>query len=361
MTQQRYDEALALLKRLVSTQSYSRQEGDTAVIVADWLRERGAEPERYGNNVVAWHRSSIPGAPALMLNSHHDTVRPGNGWLTDPFDPVVQDGRLTGLGSNDAGGALVVLLAAFIALLDHTDLPYTICMAATAEEEISGSDGMAMLVRQWMADGVDIAVAIVGEPTGMNMAIAEKGLVVLDCTARGRTGHAAREEGENAIYGAIRDIEWFRTFTFDRVSPMLGPVKMTVTQIEAGNQHNVVPDECRFVVDVRTTDAYVNGEIVDIIRDHVRCDVVPRSLRLQPSSIVETHPLVIAGKRVGMTTYGSPTLSDQSLLPPGVPSLKIGPGDSARSHTPNEYLHLDELRHGVDVMIRWIELFMETT
>jgi acetylornithine deacetylase len=295
----------------------------------------------------------------ILLNSHHDTVKPGAGWTHDPFVPVVDNGRLIGLGSNDAGGALVMMLAAFLHFHKRSDLPAALCFAATAEEEVSGQNGMALLSRDVFSEH-PLSLAIVGEPTGMQMAVAEKGLMVLDCVAHGRTGHAARNEGVNALYAALTDIEWFRTHRFERTSPVLGDVKMTVTQIDAGSQHNVVPDRCHFVVDVRVTDAYTNAEVLEEIQRHTACEVTPRSMRLAPSSIPLNHPLVQAGISMGLTAYGSPTMSDQSLLPDGVPSMKIGPGDSARSHTPDEWLGVQELEDGIATFITLLETMMRS-
>lgn len=350
---------IELLTKLIATPSFSRDEGATADIIEQVLRNAGADVERFGNNVVAWGvgaRQAVP-PPAILLNSHHDTVQPGAGWTHDPFVPVVEDGKIIGLGSNDAGGALVMMLTAFLQFHKRDDLPVRLCFAATAEEEVSGQNGMAMLSRDVFSKH-PLSLAIVGEPTGMQMAVAEKGLMVLDCVAHGRTGHAARNEGVNALYAALTDIEWFRTHRFERPSTVLGDVKMTVTQIDAGSQHNVVPDKCHFVVDVRVTDAYTNAEILEEIQRHVACEVTPRSMRLAPSSIPLDHPLVQAGISMGLSTYGSPTMSDQSLLPEGVPSMKIGPGDSARSHTPDEWLGIKELEDGTATFITLLETMM---
>ncbi len=344
-----------LLSLLIATPSFSREEGATADIIEEVLQEAGVVVERYGNNVVAW--SGSPSMPVLLLNSHHDTVKPGAGWTHDPHSPVNVDGKLIGLGSNNAGGALVMMIAAFLHFHNRIDLPYSLCFAATAEEEVSGENGMALLTRDVFVKR-PIDIAIVGEPTGMQMAVAEKGLMVLDCVVRGRTGHAARDEGVNALYAALNDIEWFRTHRFERTSPVLGNVKMTVTQIDAGSQHNVVPDRCHFVVDVRVTDVYTNEEVLEEIKRHVACEITPRSMHLAPSSIPMDHPLVLAGIEMGLTTYGSPTMSDQSLLPVGIPSMKIGPGDSARSHTPDEWLGVQELEQGISTFIRLLETMM---
>lgn len=348
-----------LLRQLIATPSFSREEHRTADIIEGYLREMNVDVRRIGNNVVALSRSESyrQNAMRVLLNSHHDTVRPGEGWTQDPFGAVVENGRLYGLGSNDAGGALMMMLGTFLHYQSHTDLPVEFVFAATAEEEVSGTGGMDLLACElWNSYPIDLA--LVGEPTAMEPAIAEKGLVVLDCTAHGRTGHAAREEGVNAITNALRDIEWFNTYAFDRVSEQLGTVKMSVTQINAGSQHNVVPDRCEFVVDVRVTDAYTNQEVVDVIREHVQCDVIPRSMRLQSSSIPVEHPLVQAGHELGMRTYGSPTMSDQALLPAGVPSLKIGPGHSSRSHTPDEWIGIEELEMSIPKLINLLDTMM---
>ena len=344
------EKAIALLKQLITTPSLSREESDTAVLIEDFLKAEGVELNRFGNNVWAKNLHFNAAKPTLLLNSHHDTVKPNAGYTRDPFSPEVEEGRLYGLGSNDAGGCLVSLLATFLHFQGRDDLNYNLVVAASAEEEISGKEGIEKLIPELPK----IDLAIVGEPTQMHMAIAEKGLMVLDCKATGKAGHAAREEGENALYKAMKDIDWFRTYSFPKVSESLGPVKMSVTVIEAGKQHNVVPDECRFVVDVRTTDAYSNLETLEIIREHVDCEVNPRSTRLNPSGISADHPLVKAGLALGRSTYGSPTLSDQALMP--FPSLKMGPGDSARSHTPDEYIYLSEIEEGIKI---YIELLIE--
>ena len=344
------EKAIALLKQLIGTPSLSREESDTADLIEDFLKAEGVEFNRFGNNVWAKNQNFDPAKPTLLLNSHHDTVKPNAGYTRDPFSPEVEEGRLYGLGSNDAGGCLVSLLATFLHFQGRDDLNYNLVVAASAEEEISGKEGIEKLIPELPK----IDLAIVGEPTQMHMAIAEKGLMVLDCKATGKAGHAAREEGENALYKAMKDIDWFRTYSFPKVSESLGPVKMSVTVIEAGKQHNVVPDECRFVVDVRTTDAYSNLETLEIIREHVDCEVNPRSTRLNPSGISADHPLVKAGLALGRSTYGSPTLSDQALMP--FPSLKMGPGDSARSHTPDEYIYLSEIEEGIKI---YIELLIE--
>ena len=333
--------AISLLLELIVTPSFSREENKTADRLEQFLAAEGVEVKRFLNNVWACNRHFNPAKPTILLNSHHDTVKPNPAWTRDPFTPMVENGLITGLGSNDAGGPLVSLIAAFLTFHDRVDLPYNLVLAATAEEEISGKNGIEAL---W-PHLPPINCAIVGEPTNMEMAVAEKGLMVLDCVAHGKAGHAAREEGVNAIYEAMPDIEWFRTYRFPKVSEMLGPVKMSVTVINAGQAHNQVPPECRFSVDVRVTDAYTLEEILDVIRQHVSCVVTPRSMRLRPSGIPSDHPLLWAGKKCGCALYGSPTSSDQALIP--VPSVKIGPGDSARSHAADEYIREEEIVAGI--------------
>ncbi|GHE38092.1 M20 family metallo-hydrolase [Sphingobacterium griseoflavum] len=330
-----------LLEQLIAIPSFSREENDTADLLCRFLDEHAVAYDRLGNNLWAYNRHFDEDKPTILLNSHHDTVKPNPGYSRDPFTPSVAEGKLFGLGSNDAGGCLVSLFAAFLHYYDSVDLRYNLCLLASAEEEVSGKGGVEAAFPQLRS----IACAIVGEPTLLNLAVAEKGLMVLDCEATGIAGHAAREEGENALYKAVQAIEWFRTFTFPKISDYLGPVKMSVTMIHAGSQHNVVPASCSFVVDVRTTDAYTNAEVLAIIRQHVDVSVTPRSTRLNPSIIPLDHPLVQSGLRLGATVYGSPTMSDQALLP--VPSLKVGPGDSARSHAADEFIFLKEIDQGI--------------
>lgn len=345
---QLYADSLQLLQQLIRTPSLSGQEEGTAQLLADYCTAHGLAPRRHLHNVWCANKHYDPAKPNLLLNSHHDTVKPNAGYTRDPYGAEVADGRLYGLGSNDAGASLVALLAAFRFFYDK-DLKYNLIWAGTAEEEISGQNGIAALLPQLGS----LDCALVGEPTGMQPAVAEKGLMVLDCTARGRAGHAARDEGVNALYIALDDIHWFRTHRFDKESATLGPVKMTVTGIQCGTQHNVVPDTCTYMVDVRTTDAYTNDETLALIRRAVQSEVVPRSTRLNPSGIAPGHPLVQAALALGRTPYGSPTLSDQALIP--YPSLKMGPGESARSHTPDEYILLEELSEGIDLYIALLE------
>ena len=333
-------EAIELLIQLIQTPSFSQQEVGTADILAAFLTQHGIPARRRENNVWAVIRNFDPEKPTILLNSHHDTVKPGVGWSYPPFGAVVTGDRLTGLGSNDAGASAVSLLAVFRYFYERPTAFNLIC-AITAEEEISGPNGIKSILPELGT----IDLGIVGEPTGMNAAVAEKGLLVLDGVARGRTGHAARSEGENALYKALDDIAWLRTYQFPEVSDLLGPVKITVTQISAGMQHNVVPDECRYVVDIRSNECYSNEEILAIIRANVQAEITPRSTHLQSSGLPLTHPLVRRAVAMGKLTYGSPTLSDQALM--RFPTLKMGPGDSARSHVPDEYILLSEIRNGI--------------
>jgi len=343
-----HQQAISLLQQLISMPSFSREEDKTAYVIENFLQQQGVKTNRKINNVWAWNKHFDAAKPTILLNSHHDTVKPNSGYTRNPFTANIEDDKLYGLGSNDAGGCLVSLIVTFLHFYDHEDLKYNLCLATTAEEEISGLNGLELIIPELGK----LDFGIVGEPTLMQLAIAERGLMVLDCTAHGKAGHAAREEGENAIYKAIADIEWFRTYKFPKESESFGAVKMSVTIINAGTQHNVVPAECVFTVDVRVTDAYRNEEVLEIIRQHVSSDVKPRSIRLKPSSIDKNHPIVQAGIKLGRTTYGSPTTSDQSLL--DIPSLKIGPGDSARSHTADEFVYVDEIKEGIDLYIKML-------
>ncbi len=343
------EEAIGLLQQLIRIPSFSREEDKTADAIQEFMQQRGIKMHRKLNNLWAWNKHFDPAKPTILLNSHHDTVKPNSGYTRDPFEAKIEDGRLYGLGSNDAGGCLVSLIAVFLYFYEKEGLKYNFCLATTAEEEISGVNGLELII----PDLGQLDFGIVGEPTQMQLAIAEKGLMVLDCTAHGKAGHAAREEGENAIYKALPDIEWFRNYRFPKESEVFGPVNMSVTIINAGSQHNVVPASCTFTVDVRVTDAYRNEEVLEIIRQHVSCDVKPRSIRLKPSKIDKDHPIVKAGIALGRTTYGSPTTSDQSLL--DIQSIKVGPGDSARSHTADEFVYVDEIREGVALYVKMLE------
>ncbi len=337
--------ATDLLVKLIATPSFSREEQATATLIQDFFNNERIQTYRKGNNVWVRNKYFDPALPTVLLNSHHDTVRPNTGYTRDPFSPDSSDGKLFGLGSNDAGGPLVSLIAAFLHFHSTQKLKYNLILAATAEEEISGKGGIESI---W--DQIEpISFAIVGEPTNCEMATAEKGLMVLDCIARGKSGLAAREEGINAIYAALQDIEWFRTYKFPLISKTLGEMKMSVTIIHSGSQHNVVPDQCQFTVDVRVTDAYTLEAALDIIKRNVKSEVEPRSLRIRPSGIDADHPLVLAAVKRGIRLYGSPTTSDQALIP--APSVKIGPGDSARSHSVDEFIYLNEIENGIATYI----------
>ncbi len=342
-------DAIELLKGLIKIESFSKQENNTADLLNQFLVDRGVSTERLKNNVWAFNKHFDAAKPTILLNSHHDTVKPNPGYTNDPYDPFVKDGKLYGLGSNDAGGCLVSLISTFLHFYEREDLKFNICIAATAEEEISGFDGLE-LVYPLLGE---IDFAIVGEPTLMDIAVAEKGLMVLDCVAIGKAGHAAREEGDNAIYKALKDIEWIRNYKFEKESPHLGPMKMSVTIINAGYQHNVVPEKCNFTIDVRITEMYKNEEVLKIIDDNIESEVNPRSVRLRPSFIDPDHDLVKAAIKYGAKTYGSPTTSDQALIP--VPSVKMGPGNSARSHTANEFIYLIEIEEGIEKYIKILE------
>ena len=337
--------AVRLLMELISIPSVSREEKQAADRVEGFLKERGHNPMRRENNV--WVRHQVSDClPTILLNSHLDTVKPVDGWTRDPYSPEMEGSRIYGLGSNDAGGSLVSLLLAFLHYSKEKNLPYNLVLAATAEEEVSGENGLSGILEDLGA----IDLGIVGEPTACKMAVAEKGLMVLDCTSTGSSAHAALGTGENAIYEAMKDIEWFRTYRFDKKSQWLGSISMQVTQIKAGTQHNVVPGECSFVVDVRTNECYDNQTVFSIIKDHVSSDVQARSFRLNPSFIPQNHPLVERGLALGLEAYGSMTLSDQSLMP--FTTMKIGPGDWRRSHTADEFIFLDEIRQGIITYIQ---------
>ncbi len=338
--------AVDLLKELIATPSFSKQEDQTAGILCRFLGERDIVHTRVGNNVFALNKYYEEQKPTILLNSHHDTVKPNPQYTKDPFAPVVEEGKLFGLGSNDAGGCLVSLLAVFLHFYEQKNAAYNIIFAATAEEEISGTGGIEYTLPYLPK----IDCAIVGEPTRMQMAVAERGLMVLDCISHGKAGHAARNEGENAIYKAIKDIDWFRTHELEKVSPLLGSSKMSVTVIETENKaHNVVPALCKFVVDTRINELYSFEEVIALIKANVSCEVQPRSTRLRSTSIALDHPLVKAGTALGRSHYGSPTTSDKALMP--FPSLKMGPGDSARSHTADEYIFIEEINEGIALYI----------
>lgn len=340
--------ATHLLQQLIATPSFSKEEDKTATILEGFFAQYNIPAQRKGNNVWAKNKYFDANLPTILLNSHHDTVKPNPQYTRDPFLAEIADGKLYGLGSNDAGGPLVSLIATFLHFFDNRNMKYNLVLAASAEEEISGTGGIESI---WeLLPKIDFA--IVGEPTLCNMAVAEKGLMVLDCIAHGKAGHAAREEGINAIYEAIKDIEWIQSYKFPKISKALGEIKMTVTIINAGKQHNVVPADCQYTVDVRVTDEYTLEEVLEVIKQNVKSEVKPRSLRMRSSGIAENHPLVNAAKSLGLELYGSPTTSDQALIP--VPSVKIGPGDSARSHTADEFIYVEEIVKGIDIYIKLV-------
>ncbi len=344
-----FEGAIQLLQKMISTPSFSREEDKTADILQDYLRGHGISTERSKNNVWASSQNHRSDVPVILLNSHHDTVKPSGDWEQDPFTPFLQDDKLIGLGSNDAGGSVVALVATFLYLNSLPKLPYKLILAISAEEEVSGKNGVKSILSQ--LGPIDLGV--VGEPTTMQMAIAEKGLIVLDCIARGKAGHAARDEGINALYLAIKDIDWFRSHKFDRSSELLGYSKMSVTQISGGQQHNMVPDECRFVVDIRTNERYSNDEVLQIVQSNIDSEISPRSYHLNSSAIPIDHPVVVKGNDLGLQSYGSPTLSDQAMM--DFWTLKIGPGHSSRSHTAGEFIYVSEIEHGIQTYIELLQ------
>jgi len=341
-------EAVDLLKKMISIPSFSREESAVADLIEKYIGDAGYKTQRKGNNVWVKSHDFDPDKPIILLNSHIDTVKPVSGWTKDPFSSEEDDDKLYGLGSNDAGASVVSLLHSFF-ILDSNPQDYNLVFCASCEEEVSGKNGLESV----LPDIPEPAFAIVGEPTGMNPAVAEKGLMVLDCIVYGKSGHAARNEGENAIYKAMQDIEWFRTYQFADESDLLGPVKMTVTMINAGTQHNVIPDKCEFVVDVRSNELYSNQELFDIIDRHTHCEVKPRSFRLNSSNIALENSFVQRALTVGKKAFGSPTLSDQALMP--FPSVKMGPGDSARSHSAEEYILLSEIRESIEYYVKLLD------
>lgn len=342
------DEAWRLLKSLTATPRTSRNEKAAADLMEQTIASYGLKPWRMANNVGVMPQNADPKKPTLLLNAHIDTVKPVASWTRDPFTPAEDDGRLYGLGTNDCGGGLCSLLQVFRYLSARPQC-YNLMFLASAEEEISGHNGIELALTRLP----HVDVAVVGEPTGMQPAVAERGLMVLDVVAHGRSGHAARNEGVNAIYEALPDLQWLRDYKFSRVSPLLGPVKLTVATIHAGTQHNVVPDRCEMLLDVRTNELYTLHEVFDIIASHLKSDVSAHSFRLNPSFIPMDHPLVSRCVGMGMKPYGSPTLSDQALMP--FPSMKLGPGDSARSHTADEYITRNEVADGIGKYIALLD------
>ena len=346
--QEQTNDAVSLLEQLIAISSFSKEENTVADFLERYIEIKGYVASRKDNNVWILSPGFDTSRPTILLNSHIDTVRPVTGWNRNPLIPSIENGRLYGLGSNDAGASVVCLLQTFFYLTQQQQA-YNLIFAASAEEEISGKNGLESL----LSELPKIDFAIVGEPTQMNLAVAEKGLMVLDCTVHGQAGHAARNEGINAIYRALADIEWFKTFEFVKKTDLLGPVKMSVTQINAGTQHNVIPDKCTFVVDVRSNEMYSNQDILDEIRKHVGCDVNARSTRLSSTATPLQHPIVKRGRELNRTLFGSPTLSDQSLMP--FPSLKMGPGDSARSHTADEFILLSEIKESIEIYTQLLD------
>jgi acetylornithine deacetylase len=337
------ENALNWLSEIIRIPSFSKEEDLTAHWFYDLLEKQGAMPFRSGNNVWALSAGWDTNKPTLLLNSHHDTVKPVSGWTFSPFEATRTGDKIIGLGSNDAGASLICLLCTFLQLRTSEQLSVNLVFAATAEEEISGPEGISSILS--LLPPIDMA--IVGEPTQMQMAVAEKGLLVVDAVSKGMAGHAARNEGVNAIYEAMKDIALIHDFSFPKISTFLGPVNMSVTQIHAGTQHNVVPDRCSFVIDIRTNELYSNEEVFEMLRQTVKAELKARSFRLRSSGISLNHPLVLAGLRLHLTPFGSPTLSDQALMP--FPSLKIGVGDSARSHTADEYINIQEIEQGLSL------------
>jgi len=338
-----FEKAFDLLKRLIAIPSFSKEENKTADCIQEFLVSHSITTHRAMNNVWAYNKYYDASKPTILLNSHHDTVKPNSGYTLNPFEPIEKDGKLYGLGSNDAGGALVCLIATFLHFWDKENLKYNLILTATAEEEISGVNGVESIFKELG----NIDFAIVGEPTEMNLAIAEKGLLVLDCVAKGTSSHAAHPNNDNAILNAIEDINWVTNYKFDKVSDLLGEVKMTPTIINSGSQHNVVPNSCTFTIDVRTTEDYSNAEVYNIINEHLKSEVTPRSLRLNSSSIPLEHPFVQAGLNIRRTYYGSPTSSDQAVIP--CQSLKMGPGLSTRSHSSDEFIFVHEIKEAIEI------------
>lgn len=346
--QEETNDAIALLQQLIAIPSVSREEKEAADFLERFIEMNGYVVTRKKNNIWLQSPGFDPTRPTILLNSHIDTVKPVEGWTRNPLTPTIVNEKMFGVGSNDAGASVVSLLYAFFYLTKQNQ-KYNLIYSATSEEEISGENGITCLLSELPA----IDFAIVGEPTGMDLGVAEKGLMVLDCTVLGKAGHAARNEGENAIYKALSDIDWFRNFEFEQKSELLGPVKMTVTQINAGTQHNVIPDKCSFVVDVRSNELYSNEELLQEIQNSVTCDVNARSTRLSSTATPLNHPIVKRGLEINRILFGSPTLSDQALL--NFPSLKMGPGDSSRSHTADEFIQLNEIAEAIEIYVQLLD------
>lgn len=355
MYHQQTSEAIQLLKNLISIPSFSRDEKKASDFLENFIQEKKQKVFRKENNIIVFGKNFDRNRPTLLLNSHIDTVKPVSGWTIDPFIPAQKEGKLYGLGSNDAGGSLVSLLETFF-ILNEKEQPYNLIFLASAEEEVSGKNGVELAFNsihtKLRTQNLEL-FAVVGEPTEMKLAVAEKGLMVLDCTVYGKAGHAARNEGENAIYKAIKDIEWFKSYKFDKVSSLLGEMKMNVTQVNAGTQHNVIPDKCTFVVDVRSNELYSNEEILDIIKEKVACEVVARSTRLGSTATPANSSIIQKARELNIEMFGSPTLSDQALMT--FPSVKIGPGKSERSHTADEFIYVDEIEKAINTYVSLLD------
>jgi acetylornithine deacetylase len=344
-----FSESVSLLQKLIETPSFSCEEDEAANLVQQYLASYGIKTNRRGNNIWCYNKYYDPSKPTILLNSHLDTVKPNEGYTKDPFCPEVSGGCLYGLGSNDAGGCLVALIATFLHFYCYQGLEFNLCLAATAEEENSGDNGIKSILHLLGK----LELAIVGEPTLLQMAIAEKGNLVIDCISAGRSGHAAREEGDNAIYKCLKDLDWFHTYQFPQLSQELSSVKMTVTVIKAGMQHNIVPSKCEFTVDIRHDDSYTPQQILDVIKTNTSVQVTARPGSLCASSISPDHPIVKTGLAIGCKTYVSPTSSDQAWL--NIPSVKIGPGNSARSHSSDEHIFLEEIKKGISLYIKLLD------
>ncbi|GAA0877038.1 M20 family metallo-hydrolase [Algoriphagus jejuensis] len=347
-----FEEAVEFLKELIAVPSFSKEENITADLIEAFLLDKNLSVNRAGNNVWAFANEYNPALPTVWLNSHHDTVKPNNGYTLNPFTPIVKDGKLFGLGSNDAGGPLVSLIATFCHFIGKP-LPFNLLMIASAEEEISGAKGISSIISKLP----EAEIAIVGEPTQMRLAVAEKGLLVIDAKIHGKAGHAAREEGVNAIYLAMDDLDEIRNFSFFKSSPFLGRTKVTATVIKAGHQHNVVPDLCEYTLDVRVTDAYTLEEAFQELKSNLKAELTPRSMRLQSSHLPDGHLMYRVAAKLKLEKFGSPTLSDQALIP--WPSVKIGPGDSARSHSADEFIFVEEIKAGIQGYIKIINTYAE--
>ncbi|MFV0472244.1 MAG: M20 family metallo-hydrolase [Paludibacteraceae bacterium] len=341
-------EAISLLKEMIKIPSFSREEQTLSEYLHRYFESRALKPKKIGNNIYLINKEIDKHKKTILLNSHIDTVKPVTGWKLDPFVPLEKEGKIFGLGSNDAGASVVSLLQTFL-ILSKKEQPYNLIFLASAEEEVSGKNGVEQAID--LLPKIDFA--IVGEPTQMNLAIAEKGLIVLDCTIYGKAGHAARNEGENAIYKSLKAIEWFQNYKFEKKSTLLEDVKMSVTQINAGTQHNVIPDKCTFVVDIRTNEQYTNEELLRIINEKTNCEVSARSTRLSSSKTPKNHPIIKRSAALHLQLYGSPTLSDQALMK--FPSVKIGPGKSERSHTADEYVRINEIEEAIKIYVNLLD------